>query len=257
MRLEELGLLPAAAEPDVQEEENVERVAPQEPRQEVVVVAETDAKFGAVGPQEARESGTNDGTQTVGSVQVAVAPTEVKPKDEAPSGNVSIGTPTVPIVNPANPLLIEEEKKSELFQKSKTIDPAQFTEFFEKERKGILEPRHSLYSPLQRKLSLMSSETLQFAEDDVEESSKQGPTLATMAAARRLGPSLKTITQNPLAKSMDKLNVTSSLEASSKFLLDIRETRIRNRQSSNASFISSGSSASTVRGNYSATGYDR
>ena len=102
LRLEELGLLPAAAEPDVPEEENTERVAPQEPRPEVIVAAESDTKFGAVGPQEARESPPNEATQTVGSVQVAVAPTEAKPKEEGAGQNVSIGTPTVPIVNPAN-----------------------------------------------------------------------------------------------------------------------------------------------------------
>ena len=57
--------------------------------------------------------------------------------------------------------------------KSKTVDAGGLTEFFERERKGILEPRLSIYSPLQRKLSLMSQETLQFAEEDEEEKGKQ------------------------------------------------------------------------------------
>ena len=78
-----------------------------------------------------------------------------------------------------------------------------------------------------------------------------------MAAARRLAPSPTSPVPNPLARSTDKLSIHSSIESSSKLLLDIRETRVKNRQSANASFMSSGSSASTVRGNYSATGYDR
>ena len=40
----------------------------------MVATVENEPKFGAVGPQEAKETSSDDVTQAVGSVQVAVVP---------------------------------------------------------------------------------------------------------------------------------------------------------------------------------------